>query len=77
MLFMAVSRWHLTLSRWGWNELMPPLFLVLALYFLIRGLKGRKALDFVLGGVLCGLMVYTYVGSRLAVAIVLVTVSTG
>ena len=25
MLFMAVSRWHLSLSRWGWNETAPPL----------------------------------------------------
>jgi 4-amino-4-deoxy-L-arabinose transferase-like glycosyltransferase len=71
MLFMAVSRWHLTLSRWGWNELMPPLFLILALYFLIRGLKGRRAIEFILGGILCGLMVYTYVASRMAVAIIL------
>lgn len=71
MLFMAVSRWHLTMSRWGWNELMPPLFLILTFYFLIRGLKSRKALELVAGGIICGLMVYTYVGSRLAVVAVL------
>ena len=72
MLFMAVNRWHLTLSRWGWVELMPPLFLILALYFLIRGFKSRKAIEFVLGGILCGLMVYTYLAARLAVAIILI-----
>jgi len=72
MLFMAVSRWHLTLSRWGWNELMPPLFLILALYFLIRGIKSRNVVEFVLGGILCGLMAYTYLAAWLAIAIILI-----
>jgi 4-amino-4-deoxy-L-arabinose transferase-like glycosyltransferase len=71
MLFMAVSRWHLTMSRWGWVELMPPLFLILSLYFLIRAFKSRRAIEFVVGGILCGLMLYTYLSARLAVAVIL------
>jgi len=68
MLFIAVSRWHLTMSRWGWNEIAPPLFQVLATFFLIRGLRERRAWDYALGGLISGLMVYTYLSSRLALA---------
>jgi hypothetical protein len=66
MFLLAISRWHMTLSRWGWNELMPPLFQILGTYFLIRGLRERRALDFALGGLISGLSVYTYLSSRLA-----------
>lgn len=68
MLLIAVNRWHLSMSRWGWNETAPPLFQVLAFYFLIRGLRERRALDYALSGFLSGLAVYTYLSSRLAVA---------
>ena len=68
MLLMAASRWHLSMSRWGWNETAPPLFQVLAFYFLIRGLRDRRALDYALSGLLTGLMAYTYLSSRLAAA---------
>jgi PA14 domain/Dolichyl-phosphate-mannose-protein mannosyltransferase len=68
MLLMAVSRWHLSMSRWGWNETAPPLFQILATFFLIRGLRERRALDFGLAGLISGLMMYTYLSSRLALA---------
>jgi hypothetical protein len=68
MLLLAVSRWHLSMSRWGWNETAPPLFQVLSFFFLIRGLRDRRALDYVLSGLLIGLSVYTYLSSRLAIA---------
>lgn len=68
MLFLAVSRWHLSMSRFGWNETAVPLFQILATYFLLRGLRERRARDFALGGVITGLMLYIYLSSRLAVA---------
>ncbi len=68
MLLMAVSRWHLSMSRWGWNETAPPLFQILATFFLIRGLRDRRALDYALSGLLTGLSVYTYLSARLAAA---------
>lgn len=67
MLLMAVSRWHLTMSRWGWNETAPPLFQVVATFFLLRGLRQRRALDYALGGLMTGLILYTYLSSRLAI----------
>ena len=39
---------------------------MLATYFLLRGLRERRA-DYALGGVISGLMMYTYLSSRLAV----------
>jgi hypothetical protein len=66
MFLLAISRWHMTLSRWGWNELMPPLFQIVGTYFLVRGLRERRALDFALGGLISGLSIYTYLSSRLA-----------
>jgi 4-amino-4-deoxy-L-arabinose transferase-like glycosyltransferase len=68
MLLMAVSRWHLSMSRWGWNETAPPLFQVLSFFFLIRGLRDRRALDYTLSGLLMGLSIYTYLSARLALA---------
>ena len=68
MFLMAVSRWHLSMSRWGWNETAPPLFQVLALFFLIRGLRDRRALDYAISGLLTGLSIYTYLSARLAAA---------
>lgn len=71
MLFMAVSRWHLSMSRWGWNETAPPLFQILATFFLIRGLRDRRALDYALSGVLMSLSLYTYLSARLVIATLL------
>lgn len=68
MLMLTVSRWHMTTSRWGWNETAPPLFQVLAFFFLVRGLRDRRALDYTLSGLLMSLAVYTYLSSRLAAA---------
>jgi len=68
MLFTAVSHWHLTMSRFGWNETAVPLFQVLSTYFLLRGLRERRLRDFTIGGLITGLMIYTYLSSRLALA---------
>ncbi len=68
MAFLAVNRWHMSMSRWGWNEVVPPLFQILATFFLLRGLRDRRSSDFVAGGLISGLMMYTYLSSRLALA---------
>ncbi len=68
MLFMAVSRWHLSMSRFGWNETAVPLFQILATYFLLRGLRERRFRDYAIAGVISGLMMYIYLSSRLALA---------
>ncbi|HEY3312316.1 MAG TPA: PA14 domain-containing protein [Anaerolineales bacterium] len=74
MFLMAVNRWHLSMSRWGWSETAPPLFQVLAFFFLLRGLRDRRAVDYAIGGLLTGLSIYTYLSARLAVATLLLYV---
>ncbi len=64
---LATNRWHMTMSRWGWNEVAPLLFMVGAVYFLVRGTRDRRASDFALAGLLLGLGHYTYLASRLIV----------
>ncbi len=66
LAFLAFNRWHMTMSRWGWNEVAPPLFHVLAAYFIVRGSRTRNLGDFALAGVTLGLGMYTYLASRLA-----------
>ena len=66
-LLFAVARWHLTLSRWGWNELAPPLFHILAVLFLVRAARNRRMIEFALAGLMAGLCMYTYLASRLVV----------
>lgn len=68
---LATSRWHITMSRWGWNEVAPLLFMIVALYFLQRAVRDRRASDFALGGLFLGLGHYTYLASRLVVVTVL------
>ena len=68
MALLAFNRWHMSMSRWGWNEVVPPLFQILATFFLLRGLRDRRSSDFAIGGLISGLMMYTYLSSRLALA---------
>jgi len=64
---LAVNRWHVNMSRWGWNEVAPPLFQVGAAFFLLRGVRRRHWGDCAVGGLLLGLGMYTYLSSRLVV----------
>jgi len=70
LFLLATARWHVHMSRWGWNELMPPLFQVLVAYLLLRGLDGGRPRDFVLAGLALGLSQYTYLAARLIPAVV-------
>ena len=65
LFLLATARWHIHMSRWGWNELMPPLFQILVAYLLLRGLEREQARDFALAGLALGLSQYTYLAARL------------
>ncbi|MCX7851875.1 MAG: PA14 domain-containing protein [Caldilineales bacterium] len=64
---LAANRWHFHMSRWGWNEVYPPLFQVLAVLFIVRGARRRHWGDWALAGLWLGLGMYTYLAIRLAV----------
>lgn len=36
---LATNRWHLTMSRWGMVEVLPPLLGTAAIYFMVRGIS--------------------------------------
>ncbi|NUQ38625.1 MAG: glycosyltransferase family 39 protein [Caldilineales bacterium] len=65
--FLAFNRWHFNMSRWGWNEVYPPLIQALALLFILRGARRRSLCDWALAGFLLGLGMYTYLAIRMAV----------
>jgi 4-amino-4-deoxy-L-arabinose transferase-like glycosyltransferase len=56
---------HIHYSRLALNNIADPLFGVLALMFLARGLRTRRRLDYVLSGVMLGFTQYFYEGGRI------------
>ncbi|MBC7236481.1 MAG: glycosyltransferase family 39 protein [Chloroflexi bacterium] len=61
---LALSYWHLTVSRNGYpNILIPPLE-CLAMYGLWRGYRDGRIESFVMGGAVTGLVLYTYLAAR-------------
>ena len=63
--FLAVSRWDVNFSRIGLHGVSTPLFELLVLYFLLRGLRTARRSDFAWAGVLAGLGLCFYAPFRL------------
>jgi 4-amino-4-deoxy-L-arabinose transferase-like glycosyltransferase len=70
--FLATSFWHTNFSRIGFRAILLPFVLVFAFYFLFRGYRQKKILDFMISGVFLGLGFYTYTPYRLAVLLLFV-----
>jgi hypothetical protein len=68
---VAVSQWHVTISRWGWDAVLMSFLQLGSYYYLIRGVKSGEKLQFVVSGAVMGLCLYTYVASWIAAAIAL------
>jgi hypothetical protein len=68
--FMAVAAWHIHFSRTGFHYMQAPVAMLLALYFLVRGLQDRRILDWVLSGFALGLCIDVYYAARLAPVVV-------
>ena len=68
--FLTFNRWHVNMSRWGWNEVYPPLMQVVSLFFIMRAARRRSLGDWALAGLVLGLGMYTYLAIRLAVVII-------
>ena len=64
--FLAISRWHVHFSRVGFvDNLQVPLFEILAVLFLWRGLRHGRRLDYIFAGLSFGLGFHTYIGYRI------------
>ncbi|HUS69490.1 MAG TPA: PA14 domain-containing protein [Anaerolineae bacterium] len=59
---LAVCRWSINFSRIGMYNIATPLFELVALGFLLRGLRRRRYADFALSGIGLGLGTVFYVG---------------
>lgn len=57
---LAVSKWHILLSRIGYRVVLTPLFVILVLLFLARALRRGHLVDYGWTGVMLGLGTYTY-----------------
>ncbi|MFN2225933.1 MAG: glycosyltransferase family 39 protein, partial [Anaerolineae bacterium] len=57
---LAVSKWHVILSRLGYRAILAPLFVILVLYFLARSLRRGRLVDYGWTGVMLGLGMYSY-----------------
>ncbi len=62
--FLAVSFWHTNFSRIGFRAILVPFVLVFAFYFLFKGLRNQKILNFIISGIFFGLGFYTYISYR-------------
>ncbi len=63
--FLAVSFWHLVLSRYGFRAVAQPLLQGLTVAALWRGLRTGNRGWLMAAGLFCGLTAYTYLAARL------------
>jgi len=67
---LAVSLWHVILSRSGFRVVLLPLLLVFSIALLVEGLRHGRVWRMAGAGALFGLMAHTYPASRATVFIV-------
>lgn len=58
LFLLAVSPWHITMSRWGLDANLAPGFLIFGLLFFVKGLERPKYL--LLSALMYGLSLYCY-----------------
>ncbi len=63
---LAVSDWQVTVSRWGWDEVLVTALTVAAFAALLAGVQQERPSPLFLAGILTGLAQYAYVAARLS-----------
>jgi 4-amino-4-deoxy-L-arabinose transferase-like glycosyltransferase len=59
-LLLAISHWHIILSRIGFRSILVPFFLFILIYLTLGAIERRRDFDFALAGLWLGLGLYTY-----------------
>lgn len=72
-LLLAISRWHVALSRSAYPAVFTPLAAILVLYTLIRALRRQRFVDFAWCGVQLGAGFYTYTPFKAMPAFILIS----
>lgn len=70
-LFLATSFWHTNFSRIGFRAIMLPFVTTFSFYFLFRGFRTKKIMDFIWSGIFLGLGFHTYIAFRIVPFVVL------
>jgi len=65
--FLATSFWHVNFSRIGFRAILLPFILVFGFYFLLKGFRTQRFLNFIVSGILFGFGFYTYISYRFIV----------
>lgn len=71
---VAVSYWHVAISRLALRIILTPLVTSLLLVFLTRGMRHNRRGDFVLAGLVLGFGLYTYQAVRMLPVVVVIGV---
>lgn len=73
-ILMAMSSWHVMLSRLGLRIVLTPLTVLLVSFFLVRGVRYNRRVDFALLGLILGLGTYFYQANRMLPILVVAAV---
>lgn len=73
IVLLALTPWHVVLSRWGLDANPLPFFVTAGALFFVRGADGGRTADYLLSAVLYSLAMYVYGAAMVAVPITLVT----
>jgi len=64
--FMAISYWHIIVSRIGWRIVLAPFWTTVTLLFLLRAFRSGRRNDYLLTGLALGAGLYGYMSFRVA-----------
>ena len=68
MGLLAISPWHIMMSRWGLEANLAPAFLLFGIFFFVKGV--RRNWYFILSALFYGLALYTYATTWILVPLV-------
>lgn len=72
---VAVSYWHVTMTRLSLRIVLTPLVAALLLIYLARGMRDNRRGDFIMAGLVLGFGMYTYQAVRMLPLVVLAGVA--
>lgn len=67
---LATSFWHTNFSRIGFRAILVPFILTFSFYFLFKGFRTKKSLNFILAGIIYGIGFHSYISFRLSVLMI-------
>lgn len=73
---LAVSYWHVAITRQGLRIPLTPLVISLNLIYLMRGIRHNRRSDFIIAGLILGFGLYTYQALRMLPIVIVLAVFT-